>query len=105
MIELTDLRPAESETWGLLFDLAEDDAEAWVLIGGQMVLLLTNRPAASTFREHGTVRRRFSDFLVVDVEEAIELGRSIPGARIMGEDHGRKPPGFDLSNSPVAVSR
>jgi 2-phosphosulfolactate phosphatase len=35
------------------------------------------------------------------VEEALLLGRSIPGALVMGEEHGRRPEGFDLSNSPV----
>ena len=32
------------------------------------------------------------------------LGRKIPGALVMGEVHGRRPPGFDLSNSPVEVA-
>jgi 2-phosphosulfolactate phosphatase len=43
-------------------------------------------------------------WLVDEVDEALALGRSIPGALIMGEDHGRRPAGFDFSNSPVAVA-
>jgi 2-phosphosulfolactate phosphatase len=44
-------------------------------------------------------------WLTSEVEEAIALGKEIPGALVMGEEHGRRPPGFDLSNSPVAVAR
>lgn len=43
-------------------------------------------------------------WLVAGVREAIELGTSIPGSLVMGEDHGRRPEGFDLPNSPVAVA-
>ena len=38
------------------------------------------------------------------VDEALELAAAIPGALVMGEEHGRRPPGFHLSNSPVHVS-
>lgn len=44
-------------------------------------------------------------FLVAGVEEAIALRDEIPGAVAMGELHGRRPDGFDLSNSPVAAAR
>ncbi len=44
-------------------------------------------------------------WLVAGVDEALALGRQIPGALVMGEEHGRRPVGFDLSNSPVAVAR
>lgn len=43
--------------------------------------------------------------LVKGLDEAVELGRSIPGALVVGEDHGRKPPTFDLPNSPWYVHR
>lgn len=43
-------------------------------------------------------------WLATGVEEALALGRRIPGALVMGEVHGRRPPGFDLSNSPVEVA-
>ena len=33
-------------------------------------------------------------WLVAGVREAIELGKSIPGSLVMGEDHGRRPEGF-----------
>lgn len=44
-------------------------------------------------------------WLVAEVDEAVVLGRSIPGALVLGELHGRRPEGFDLPNSPVAVSQ
>lgn len=44
-------------------------------------------------------------WVVGGVDEARRLGASIEGAVVMGEDRGRRPPGFHLSNSPVAVSR
>jgi 2-phosphosulfolactate phosphatase len=45
-----------------------------------------------------------SILLVAGVEEALAVGRQIPAALVMGEEHGRRPDGFDLSNSPVAVA-
>ena len=66
MIELADLTPAEAEAWTLLFQLAEEDSESWVLIGGQMVMLLA--------REHGRVRLRVSD----DADVLVDV-RAKPG--------------------------
>jgi 2-phosphosulfolactate phosphatase len=43
-------------------------------------------------------------WLAGEVDEALALRDELGGAVVMGEDHGRRPPGFDLSNSPVAVS-
>jgi 2-phosphosulfolactate phosphatase len=40
-------------------------------------------------------------WLAATVEEAVARGRSIPGALVMGEEHGRRPADFHLSNSPV----
>lgn len=44
-------------------------------------------------------------YLVAGVHEALEFKRSNPGTVVVGEDHGRRPEGFDVGNSPVAVSR
>src|SRR5688500_9334464 len=44
-------------------------------------------------------------YLVDTVEEALRFKTEHAGVLAMGEDHGRRPEGFDLSNSPVAVSR
>jgi 2-phosphosulfolactate phosphatase len=43
-------------------------------------------------------------WLVAGRDEAVARGREL-GALVMGEEHGRRPPGFDLSNSPVELSR
>lgn len=43
-------------------------------------------------------------WLVAGVQEAIDRAATIPGALVMGEDHGVRPEGFDLSNSPVQVA-
>lgn len=42
--------------------------------------------------------------LVSTVAEALALKRRLPGVLAMGEDGGRKPPGFDFSNSPVEIA-
>jgi 2-phosphosulfolactate phosphatase len=44
-------------------------------------------------------------WLVADVAEALAFKQVHPGSLAMGEDHGRRPAGFDFSNSPVALSR
>lgn len=44
-------------------------------------------------------------WLVGTVEEALALKDDIPGALAMGEMRGRRPDGFDLSNSPVAAAQ
>ena len=43
-------------------------------------------------------------WLVAGVDEALDLAGRLPGSVVMGEDRGRRPAGFDLSNSPVAVA-
>jgi 2-phosphosulfolactate phosphatase len=43
-------------------------------------------------------------YLVAGVDEALAFKAAHPGAVAMGEDHGRRPEGFDLPNSPVLAS-
>jgi 2-phosphosulfolactate phosphatase len=43
-------------------------------------------------------------YLVDAVDDAIAFKVAHPGALAMGEDHGRRPPEFDFSNSPVEVA-
>ena len=43
-------------------------------------------------------------YLVDSVDEALAVKRAEPDVVLMGEDHGRRPPGFDFSNSPVAIA-
>ncbi len=44
-------------------------------------------------------------YLVATVDEALAFKADHPGVLAMGENHGRRPDGFDFPNSPVAVSR
>jgi 2-phosphosulfolactate phosphatase len=44
-------------------------------------------------------------YLVATVDEALGFKAAHPDVLAMGEDHGRRPEGFDFSNSPAAVSR
>jgi len=44
-------------------------------------------------------------YLVATVEEALRFKADHPDMLAMGEDHGRRPDGFDFPNSPVTVSR
>lgn len=43
-------------------------------------------------------------YLVAGVDDALAFKASYPGVLAMGEEHGRRPEGFDLSNSPVAIA-
>ena len=43
-------------------------------------------------------------WLVAEVGEALAFKERHPRVLAMGEDHGRRPEGFDFSNSPVALS-
>ncbi len=43
-------------------------------------------------------------YLVADVDEALAFKAATPGVLAMGEIHGRRPPGFDFSNSPTEVA-
>jgi 2-phosphosulfolactate phosphatase len=43
-------------------------------------------------------------WLVGTVKDAFDLSREIPDSLTMGEEHGRRPVGFDFSNSPVEVA-
>ena len=44
-------------------------------------------------------------WLVQSVEEALAMKAAHPGLLAMGEDLGRRVPGFDFSNSPAEVAR
>lgn len=85
------------------------DAEAryvarWELEGVGGVVIAIDVLRAFTTAAYAFAGGATAIWLVADVDEAIELGRTIPGALVMGENRGRRPEGFDLSNSPVAAS-
>ncbi|MBA2495574.1 MAG: 2-phosphosulfolactate phosphatase [Acidimicrobiia bacterium] len=72
-------------------------------VGGVVVAVDVLR--AFTTAAYALAAGATSIWLAAGVEEAVALGREIPGALVMGEEHGRRPPGFHLSNSPVAVAQ
>lgn len=43
-------------------------------------------------------------YVVGRVDEALAFKAANPGALAMGEEHGRRPPGFDFANSPVELA-
>jgi 2-phosphosulfolactate phosphatase len=77
----------------------------WELDGVSGVVVAVDVLRAFTTAAYALAGGASSIWLVGAVEEALSLGRAIPGSLVMGEMHGRQPPGFDLSNSPVDVSR
>lgn len=84
-----------------------DDARylaSWELdgVGGTVVVVDVIR--AFTTAAYALAAGASCIWLVDGVDEAVELGRSIPGALVMGEDRGRRPEGFDLPNSPVSAA-
>jgi 2-phosphosulfolactate phosphatase len=76
----------------------------WQLDGIGGVIVAVDVLRAFTTAAYAFAAGATSILLVSGVEEAIALSKANPGALIMGEDHGRRPDGFDLSNSPVAVA-
>jgi hypothetical protein len=50
IVELDGLAPAAEEGWDTLFDLNEVDAPSWLLVGGQMMHLLSVEHAAAIVR-------------------------------------------------------
>jgi 2-phosphosulfolactate phosphatase len=75
----------------------------WELDGVRGVVVAVDVIRAFTTAAYALGGGAAAIWLVAGVDEAIELARILPGALVMGEEHGRRPPGFDLSNSPVHV--
>jgi hypothetical protein len=66
VIELLEVTPAAEEGWWLLFELAEDNGEDWLLVGGQMMFLLAAE-------HHARLPRA-----TVDVDVVVNV-RALPG--------------------------
>jgi 2-phosphosulfolactate phosphatase len=79
-------------------------AARWELEGTTGVVVAIDVLRAFTTAAYAFAAGASAIWLVGGVEEARRLGDSISGALVMGEEHGRRPEGFDLSNSPVAVA-
>jgi 2-phosphosulfolactate phosphatase len=76
----------------------------WELDGVAGVVVAIDVIRAFTTAAYAFAAGAEAIWMVADVDEAIELAASIPGAIAMGEDHGRRPDAFALSNSPVGAS-
>ena len=76
----------------------------WELDGVGGVVVAVDVLRAFTTAAYAFAGGASAIWLVSGVDEAIELGRSMPGSLVIGEQHGRRPDGFDLPNSPVAIS-
>lgn len=85
----------------------DDDARylaSWELADHAGTMVVVDVIRAFTTAAYALAAGARCIWLVDGVDEAIALGRSIPGALVMGEDRGRRPAGFDLPNSPVAAA-
>jgi 2-phosphosulfolactate phosphatase len=76
----------------------------WELEGVRGAVVVVDVLRAFTTAAYAFASGASAIWLVGTVEEAFDLAREIPGALTMGEEHGRRPDGFDFSNSPVAVA-
>jgi len=76
----------------------------WELQGVSGVVVAVDVLRAFTTAAYAFAAGATSICLVSTVAEALELARSIPGSLTMGEEHGKRPPGFDYSNSPVVIA-
>lgn len=77
----------------------------WELDGVGGVVVVVDVLRAFTTAAYALDAGASAIWLVGGVDEALMLGRELPNALVMGEERGRRPPGFDLSNSPVAVTQ
>ncbi|MDE3007866.1 MAG: 2-phosphosulfolactate phosphatase [Acidobacteriota bacterium] len=76
----------------------------WELAEARGVVVVVDVLRAFTSAAYAFASGASSIWLVGTVDEALALAGEIPGALTMGEDHGRRPDGFDFSNSPVALA-
>ena len=77
----------------------------WELDGVGGVVVAVDVLRAFTTAAYAFAGGASAIWLAGAVDEALALREEIGADVVMGEEHGRRPPGFDLSNSPVAVSR
>ena len=77
----------------------------WELDGVSGVIVAVDVLRAFTTAAYALGEGATCIWVVAGIKEALDLAREIPHALVMGEQNGRRPLGFDLSNSPVAVAR
>ena len=75
----------------------------WELEGVGGVVVVIDVLRAFTTAAYALAAGAEAIYLAGGVDEALALGRDLD-ALVMGEERGRRPPGFHLSNSPVGVA-
>lgn len=70
--------------------------------GGAVVVVDVLRAFTTAAYAFGAGARRI--WLVADMDEALRVKAERPGTLAMGEEHGRRIPGFDFANSPAEVA-
>lgn len=73
----------------------------WELVGTRGPVVVVDVIRAFTTAAYALGAGAEAIYLVEGVDEALALAKELPDALVMGEEHGRRPLGFDLSNSPV----
>lgn len=77
----------------------------WELDGVQGAVVAVDVIRAFTTSAYAFGAGAAEIYLVSSVDEALAFKASHRGSLAMGEDHGRRPDGFDFPNSPAAVGR
>ena len=76
----------------------------WELAGVGGVVVAVDVLRAFTTAAYAFAAGAAEIWLAAEVDEALALARQLPNALVLGEDQGRRPPGFDFANSPVAIA-
>lgn len=77
----------------------------WELAGVDGAVVVVDVLRAFTTAAYAFDAGAAAIYLVGTVEEALRFRAEHPEVLVIGEEHGRRPDGFDLPNSPAAVSR
>lgn len=88
-----------------LVDMSFRQTERWKLDGVSGPIVVIDVIRAFTTAAYAFGAGAAAIYLVAGVDEALRFKDQNMGVLAMGEDHGRRPAGFDFPNSPVAVSR
>ena len=77
----------------------------WELDGVEGTVVVVDVIRAFTTAAYALAAGAAEIWLADSVDDALALGAAHRGSVVMGEDHGLRPEGFDLPNSPVMASR
>jgi 2-phosphosulfolactate phosphatase len=88
-----------------LGDMGSRQLSRWELNGISGPIVVVDVIRAFTTAAYAFAAGAAAIYLVAGVEEALSFKGQHHGVLAMGEDHGRRPEGFDFPNSPVAISR